>query len=134
MPLTNELRSKIDSIRRYLYGGGFPNPLENAVQLSYFFYFDLIEKIDQNLKLRDKEYKSIFIGQWELKNLNNALSGEKKIDCEKLRWSVWSNTLSGESLVTFVRDEVFPFYEKTSSKGFINIFDRAKLSIDEPVV
>ena len=36
MTLSSNFRSKIDQIRKYLYAGGFPNPLENAVQLSYF--------------------------------------------------------------------------------------------------
>ena len=60
MSLNLEFRNKIDQIRKYLYGGGFPNPLENAVQLSYFFYFNLIEKIDQNLILRNKAKNNKF--------------------------------------------------------------------------
>ena len=134
MSLNLEFRNKIDQIRKYLYGGGFPNPLENAVQLSYFFYFNLIEKIDQNLILRNKDYKSIFSGKWKLKNKINSFNDNDKIDCDKFRWSIWSRSLSGEKLVTFIRDEVFPFYEIQSLNGFHNIFERAKLSIDEPVV
>lgn len=134
MTLNSNFRSKIDQIRKYLYAGGFPNPLENAVQLSYFFYFNLIEKNDENLKSRDSKYQSIFEGKWKLKNSINSFDGKKEILCEKLRWSVWSNSLSGENLITFVRDEVFPFYELKSSSGFHNIFERSKLSIDEPVV
>ena len=111
MSLNLEFRNKIDQIRKYLYGGGFPNPLENAVQLSYFFYFNLIEKIDQNLILRNKDYKSIFSGKWKLKNKINSFNDNDKIDCDKFRWSIWSRSLSGEKLVTFIRDEVFPFYE-----------------------
>ena len=38
MTLSSNFRSKIDQIRKYLYAGGFPNPLENAVQLSYFLF------------------------------------------------------------------------------------------------
>ena len=56
MALTAELRRGIDSIRNYLFGGGYPDPLGNAEQLSYLFFFYLLEGIDADneLKARDK--------------------------------------------------------------------------------
>ena len=38
MGLDNSLKQKIIEIRDYLYGGGFPDPLSNSEQLSYFFF------------------------------------------------------------------------------------------------
>ena len=35
MALTADLRRGIDAIRDYLLGGGFPDPMANAEQLSY---------------------------------------------------------------------------------------------------
>ena len=34
MPFTPEMRRGIDQIRDYLYGGGYPDPVSNAEQLS----------------------------------------------------------------------------------------------------
>jgi hypothetical protein len=32
------MRRKVDQIRDYLYGGGYPDPLTNAEQLSFLFF------------------------------------------------------------------------------------------------
>jgi type I restriction enzyme M protein len=34
MPMTPELRRRVDQIRDYLFGGGFPDPMSNAEQLA----------------------------------------------------------------------------------------------------
>jgi type I restriction enzyme M protein len=63
MPLTPEMRRGIDQIRDYLYGGGYPDPLSNAEQLSFLFFFYLIEGNDADNALQAKglrrEYYSI---------------------------------------------------------------------------
>jgi hypothetical protein len=46
MPFTADMRRKVDQIRDYLYGGGYPDPLTNAEQLSFLFFFYMIEGID----------------------------------------------------------------------------------------
>ena len=46
MPLTPDLRRGIDRIRDYLFGGGYPDPAQNAEQLSYLFYFYMFEAAD----------------------------------------------------------------------------------------
>ena len=79
MPLTSEIRQNLDSIRDYLFGGGFPDPLSNAEQLSYLFYFNLMEYVDQNNALIDKQYKSIYDGKWSVKNPLNAKDNSHKI-------------------------------------------------------
>jgi hypothetical protein len=38
MPFTPDMRRKVDQIRDYLYGGGYPDPLSNAEQLSFLFF------------------------------------------------------------------------------------------------
>jgi type I restriction enzyme M protein len=66
MPFTPEMRRKIDQIRDYLYGGGYPDPLSNAEQLSFLFFFYMIEGIDAaNLRLAKttgRNYTSLFAG------------------------------------------------------------------------
>jgi type I restriction enzyme M protein len=72
MPLNADMRRQIDQIRDYLFGGGYPNPMANAEQLSFLFFFYLIEGIDaenaQRAKVLKQPYESVFAGEWELKN------------------------------------------------------------------
>lgn len=76
MALTAELRRGIDSIRNYLFGGGYPDPLGNAEQLSYLFFFYLLEGIDADNELKARatkqDYTSVFAGNWTVKNPLNV--------------------------------------------------------------
>lgn len=139
MPMTPEMRRGVDQIRDYLFGGGYPDPMSNAEQLSFLFFFYLVEGIDRDNQLRAKAAKkpveSIFAGDWKLKNpLNAPKPSVKTIPRERLRWSVWARGLSGEALVRFVRDEVFPFHAELAEQSAVNFMDGARLSIDEPTV
>lgn len=57
MPLTAHMRQSIDDIRNYLYGGGYPDPVSNAEQLSFLFFFYLVEGIDAENKARARFLK-----------------------------------------------------------------------------
>ncbi|QDM41444.1 N-6 DNA methylase [Altererythrobacter sp. TH136] len=138
MPMTPELRGRVDQIRNYLYGGGFPNPVLNAEQLAFLFFFYLVEGLDADNELRaqatGKAHESMFAGEWKLRNpLNAPAKGQETIPAERLRWSKWS-VLAGEPLVRFVRDEVFPFYAEVADRSAMNFMEGARLSIDEPTV
>src|SRR5437867_4230459 len=139
MPLTHEMRRSIDQIRDYLYGGGYPDPVNNAEQLAFLFFFYLVEGIDAEnaarAKVLKKKHESIFAGDWELKNpLNAPAPGVKTVPRERFRWSVWAKGLSGEALVRFVRDEVFAFFAEMANGSAVNFMKGARLSIDEPTV
>ena len=140
MPFTPEMRRGIDQIRDYLYGGGYPDPVSNAEQLSFLFFFYLIEGLDQEnadrARAAKRPHESLFAGPpWTLRNPLNAPSKtEAAIPRERLRWSVWARGMSGASLVTFVRDEVFPFYAEVAEQSAVNFMDGARLVIDEPTV
>lgn len=138
MPLTPDMRRAIDQIRDYLYGGGYPDPVNNAEQLSFLFFFYLVEGIDAENKLRAKvlkqPYESMFAGEWKLKNPLNAQGNAKTIPRERLKWSVWAKGLSGEALVRFVRDEVFAFFAELGESAAHNFMTGARLGIDEPTV
>ncbi|KVF56756.1 N-6 DNA methylase [Burkholderia cenocepacia] len=139
MPFTPEMRRDVDQIRNYLFGGGYPDPVSNAEQLSFLFLFYLIEGIDaENLaraKVLKQRYESVFVGNWTLRNpLNAQRDGEKTISRERFRWSIWAKGLSGESLVRFVRDEVFPFFAELAGDSAVNFMHGARLVIDEPTV
>mgnify|MGYP001385435029 FL=1 len=161
MPLTPDMRRSIDQIRDYLFGGGYPDPVSNAEQLSFLFFFYLVEGIDAENALKAKvlkqPYESIFAGEWTLKNPLNATvhpepfdipsvrpersaegakskGGGLTIPRDRLRWSVWAKGLSGEGLVRFVRDEVFAFFAELGEKAAHNFMNGARLTIDEPTV
>jgi type I restriction enzyme M protein len=140
MPFTPDMRRGIDQIRDYLYGGGYPDPVSNAEQLSFLFFFYLIEGLDQEnadrARAAKRPHESLFAGPaWTLRNpLNAPAKGDAGIPRSRLRWSVWARGMSGVSLVTFVRDEVFPFYAEVAERSAVNFMDGARLVIDEPTV
>jgi type I restriction enzyme M protein len=133
------MRRAIEQIRDYLFGGGYPDPVSNAEQLSFLFFFYLVEGIDAENQARAKvlkqPYTSMFKGTWTLRNPRNAATkGETAIPRERFRWSVWAKGLSGEPLVRFVRDEVFPFFDDVAGNSAVNFMHGARLVIDEPTV
>lgn len=133
MPLRQELVSQVDQIRDYLYAGGYPNPLSNAEQLSYLFFFNLIEGFDEQNARTQKGYDSFFKGRWKFVNPLNAPDGRKKsIAADRLKWSAWASTLKGEPLVRFLRDEVFAFFGKVGERIGSNFMDGARLEINDP--
>jgi len=139
MPLTPEIKQKIDQIRDYLYGGGYPDPMNNAEQLAFLFYFYLSEGQDREsisrARITKQNYTSAYEGDWQLKNpLNAPEEGQRTIPKDQLRWSVWAKALSGENLVRFVRDEVFAFHMEIAGNGAVNFMDGARLGIDDPTV
>ena len=139
MPLTADMRRQIDQIRDYLFGGGYPNPMANAEQLSFLFFFYLIEGIDsenaERAQVLKQKHESIFAGSWELKNpLNAPQKGDVSIPRDRFRWSVWARGLSGEALVRFVQDEVFTFFEEIADRSATNFMRGARLMITEPTV
>ena len=140
MPMTPELRRGIDRIRDYLFGGGYPNPAQNAEQLSFLIYFYMFEAADA-ARLRAAKrpgaepHSSAFAGDWQLRNpLNAREPGVGVVPRELLRWSSWALALNGERLVRWVREEVFPFHAKLASAGATDFMAGARLVIDEPTV
>ena len=140
MPMTPELRRGIDRIRDYLFGGGYPNPAQNAEQLSFLIYFYMYEAADA-ARVRTAErpgaepYASAFEGEWNLRDPRNArATGAATVPRELLRWSSWADALNGERLVNWVREEVFPFHAELAADGVTDFMDGARLVIDEPTV
>jgi type I restriction enzyme M protein len=139
MPFTPDMRRRVDQIRDYLYGGGYPDPLSNAEQLSFLFFFYMIEGIDaanlRQAKATGRPYSSLFAGDWTIRNPLNAPSrGIETVPRERMRWSSWANAMSGGQLVTWVRDEVFPFFAEIGDTYGMSFMAQARLAIDEPTV
>ncbi len=140
MPMTPELRRGIDRIRDYLFGGGYPNPAQNAEQLSFLIYFYMYEAADA-ARVRSSQrpgaeaYQSVFDDEWELRDPRNAREpGKGAVPRSLLRWSSWADALNGERLVNWVREEVFPFHAELAQNGVTDFMDGARLVIDEPTV
>lgn len=140
MPMTPELRRGIDRIRDYLFGGGYPNPAQNAEQLSFLIYFYMYESADA-ARVRAarrpgaEAYRSVFDGEWTLRDPRNARQpGKGAVPRSFLRWSSWADALNGERLVNWVREEVFPFHAELAANGVTDFMDGARLVIDEPTV
>ncbi len=139
MPFTPDMRRNVDQIRDYLYGGGYPDPLSNAEQLSFLFFFYMIEGIDaanlRQAKATKRKYDSLYAGEWTLKNpLNAPKEKVKTVPRERMRWSSWANALSGQQLVTWVRDEVFHFFAGIGDAFGMSFMAQARLTVDEPTV
>ena len=138
MPLTPDMRRSIDQIRDYLFGGGYPDPVSNAEQLSFLFFFYLVEGIDAENKMKAKvlklPYESLFAGDWTIRNPLNVEKGQTTIPRDRFRWSVWAKGLSGEALVRFMRDEVFAFFAEMGEQAAHNFMDGARLAIIDPTV
>ena len=140
MSLTPQLRQDIEDIRNYLFGGGYPDPVSNAEQLAFLFFFYLAEGLDQQSQARARLTRqtpvSNYAGDWKLRNPLNAAAfgGSDTIPRDRFRWSQWARALTGENLVRFLREEVFPFYTEVAQQGAVNFMEGARLVIDEPVV
>ena len=140
MPMTPELRRGVDRIRDYLFGGGYPNPAQNAEQLSFLIYFYMYETADAARVRAARRpgaaaYASAFEGTWLLRNPRNApKDGDETVPRELMRWSSWAHALNGERLVNWVREEVFPFHAELARNGATDFMDGARLVIDEPTV
>ena len=140
MPMTPDLRRGIDRIRDYLFGGGYPNPAQNAEQISFLIYFYMYEAADAARVRTAKRpgaapYASVFNGEWTLRDPRNAREpGVGSVPRELLRWSSWAYALNGERLVNWVREEVFSFHAELAAGGVTDFMDGARLVIDEPTV
>ena len=124
MPMTPQMRRGIDQIRDYLFGGGYPDPVANAEQLSFLFFFYLVEGMDRDNSDRaqatKRPYTSMFAGEWEVKNSRNAAAPDHNaIPAGNFRWSVWARGMNGDRLVMFLRDEVFSFYAEVAQRSAV---------------
>ncbi len=140
MPMAPELRRGLDRIRDYLFGGGYPNPAQNAEQLSFLIYFYMHEAADA-IRVRAAQkpgaapYASTYEGEWTLRDPRNAREpGAESVPRDFLRWASWAEALNGERLVAWVREEVFAFHAALAANGATDFMDGARLVIDEPTV
>jgi len=89
-----DLRSRLDRITNVLFAGGVNNPVTYIEQISYLIYLKLLDEAENERELQARltgQHTSLFPQQ-----------------AARYRWSQW-RFLSGDKLLKFVRDEVFPY-------------------------
>lgn len=92
--MSPDLRSRLDRITNLLFAGGVNNPVTYIEQISYLIYLKLLDEAENQRELQARltgQHTSLFPQQ-----------------AARYRWSQW-RFLSGDKLLKFVRDEVFPY-------------------------
>ena len=130
--ITGELKNKIDSIWDAFAAGGLVNPLEVIEQITYLMF---IRDLDDSDNKRAKEsamlglpYESIFSGEVEI--------GDRKIDGNQLKWSVFRDFPAGK-MYTTVQEWVFPFIKTLHSdknSAYSKYMDDAIFKLPTPLL
>ncbi len=130
--ITGEIKNKIDSIWDAFAAGGLVNPLEVIEQITYLMF---IRDLDDSDNKRAKEsamlglpYESIFSGEVEV--------GNRKIDGNQLKWSVFRDFPAGK-MYTTVQEWVFPFIKTLHSdknSAYAKYMDDAIFKLPTPLL
>ena len=130
--ITGEIKNKIDSICDAFAAGGLVNPLEVIEQITYLMF---IRDLDDSDNKRAKEsamlglpYESIFSGEVEI--------GDRKIDGNQLKWSVFRDFPAGK-MYTTVQEWVFPFIKTLHSdknSAYSKYMDDAIFKLPTPLL
>ncbi len=130
--ITGELKNKIDSLWDVFAAGGLVNPLDVIEQITYLMF---IRDLDDSDNLRAKEsamlglpYTSIFSGE--------VTVGERKIDGQTLKWSVFHDYPAGKMYST-VQEWVFPFIKNLDGKkdsAYSKYMDDAIFKLPTPLL
>jgi len=99
--MNNEIRRKLDRITNILFAGGVNNPITYIEQISFLIYLKLLDERENEIQLQQKlggsRSKTLFPDQ-----------------AKRYRWSEWRFN-SGQKLLTFLRDEVYPYMGTVNS-------------------
>ena len=120
--MNSEIRRKLDRITNILFAGGVNNPITYIEQISYLIYLKLLDERESEIAIQHK------LGATRVKSLYPE-------QAKRFRWFEWKG-LSGEKLVKFVRDEVFPYMSSINSENqhIAAYFRDAQLEIQDPAV
>src|SRR5579859_1553620 len=94
--MNRELRGKLDQVINRLWGGGITDPVTYIEQLSYLIYLKLLDEEEAN-----RELQASMLGN----GMTRSLFPDQ---ADRFRWSNW-RFRSGDDLMKFLRDEVFPY-------------------------
>lgn len=130
--ITGELKNKIDSIWDSFAAGGLVNPLEVIEQITYLMFIRDLDDSD-NLKAKESAmlglpYESIFSDEVQV--------GERKIDGNQLKWSVFRDFPAGR-MYSIVQEWVFPFIKTLHSdknSAYSKYMDDAIFKLPTPLL
>ena len=130
--ITGELKNKIESIWGAFAAGGLVNPLEVIEQITYLMFIRDLDDSD-NLKAKESAmlglpYESIFSGEVQV--------GERKIDGNQLKWSVFRDFPAGR-MYSIVQEWVFPFIKTLHSdknSAYSKYMDDAIFKLPTPLL
>lgn len=130
--ITGELKNKIDNIWNAFAAGGLVNPLEVIEQITYLMFIRDLDDSD-NLKAKESAmlglpYESIFGGEVQV--------GERKIDGNQLKWSVFRDFPAGR-MYSIVQEWVFPFIKTLHSdknSAYSKYMDDAIFKLPTPLL
>ena len=130
--ITGELKNKIDGLWDVFAAGGLVNPLDVIEQVTYLMF---IHDLDASDNLRQKEaamlglpYESIFSGEVHI--------GERTIEGNKLKWSVFRDFPAGQ-MYTTMQEWVFPFIKNLHSdkdSAYSKYMDDAIFKLPTPLL
>lgn len=130
--ITGELKNKIDSIWNAFAAGGLTNPLDVIEQITYLMFIHDLDESD-NLRAKESEmlglpHESIFSGEVQV--------GERKIDGNQLKWSVFRDFPAGR-MYSIVQEWVFPFIKTLHSdknSAYSKYMDDAIFKLPTPLL
>ena len=130
--MNTELRSKIDALWEIFWTGGITNSLDVIEQMTYLMF---IRDLDDSDTQRAREaamlglpHKSLFAGTVKI--------GEREIDGQQLRWSVFHDFPAGKMYST-VQEFVFPFIKNLhadKSSAYSKYMDDAIFKLPTPLM
>ncbi len=130
--ITGELKNKIDTLWDIFAAGGLVNPLDVVEQITYLMF---IHDLDDTDTLRAKE--SAMLGlPFESIFADEVLIGERKIDGNQLKWSVFHDFPAGKMYST-MQEMVFPFIKSlhgNKDSAYSKYMDDAIFKIPTPLL
>ncbi|MFI3211718.1 MAG: class I SAM-dependent DNA methyltransferase [Eubacteriales bacterium] len=130
--ITGELKNKIDGLWDVFAAGGLVNPLDVIEQITYLMFIHDLDKTD-NIKAKESamlglSFVSIFAKEVQV--------GERTIDGENLKWSVFHDFPAGQMYST-MQEWVFPFIKNLHSEKestYSKYMDDAIFKIPTPLL
>lgn len=122
--ITGKLRSQIDNLWTQFWTGGITNPLTVIEQISFLMFARLLD-------LRETREERVFTRKHRGQDFPGHLFGP---DTQHLRWKNLKHEGDAGSMLTLVRDELFPHMRKLAGKEstFGEFLKDAQLLIAKP--
>ena len=121
--MNSDIRQKLDKITDTMWSGGLANPITYVEQLSYLLYLKLLDEAENQHT------------QAELLGITLDRPTLFPAQAKRYRWSEW-RFKSGNDLLDFVADEVFPYMSSLvrEAPSVATFFADARFQFEDPHV